>query len=135
MPQDNPVAMIAYAMVQELATGLNYRNLRLHVDRQGDPALSKLLGYLSVDEQSHHNFFLKAIRLFMEHDRADTLRQVHRVLHNFAMPAIYELVDSRKRVAEIKALQIFDNYIYYKDVYQPVLAALGVTRREFKRCG
>ena len=134
LPQDHPVAMIAYAMVQELATGLNYRNLRLHVDAQGDPALSKLLGLLSVDEQSHHGFFLKAIRLFMEFDRADTLRQVHRVLHNFAMPAIYELVDSRKRVAEIKALRIFDDYIYLKDVYQPVLAALGVTRQEFKRC-
>jgi hypothetical protein len=57
-----------------------------------------------------------------------------RVLHNFAMPAIYELVDGRKRVAEIKALRIFDNYIYLKDVYQPVLAALGVNRQEFKRC-
>ena len=45
------------------------------------------------------------------------------------------MVDSHKRVAEIKALKIFDNYIYFKDVYQPVLAALGVTRQEFKRCG
>ena len=134
LPQDHPVAMIAYAMVQELATGLNYRRLRAHVDRQGDPALSKLLGFLSVDEQAHHSFFLKAIRLFMEHDREGTLRQVHRVLHNFAMPAIYDMVDSRKRVAEIKQLRIFDDYIYLKEVYHPVLAALGVTRQEFKRC-
>ena len=38
--------MIAYAMVQELATGLNYRNLRPR-GPAGDPALSKLLGFLA----------------------------------------------------------------------------------------
>jgi acyl-[acyl-carrier-protein] desaturase len=50
MPHDSPVGMLVYAMVQELATGLTYRNLRRLVDREGDPALSKLLGYLGVDE-------------------------------------------------------------------------------------
>jgi acyl-[acyl-carrier-protein] desaturase len=134
VPQDHPVAMICYAMVQELATGLNYRNLRRHVDQQGDPALSKLLGLLSVDEQSHHNFFLQAVQLFLRYDRADTLRQLHRVMHNFAMPAIYELADSRKRVEEIKALKIFDDFTYLKQVYLPILEALGVGRQEFKRC-
>ena len=92
------------------------------MDAEGDPALSKLLGFLSVDEQSHHDFFLKAVRLFMEHDRPARCGSVHRVLHGFAMPAIYELVDGSQRVADIKALQIFDDYIYLKEVYHPVLA-------------
>jgi hypothetical protein len=74
------------------------------------------------------------VRLFLEHDRPDTVRQVRRVLHNFAMPAIYEMADGPRRVEAIKALQIFDDRIYFRDVYQPVLAALGVSRPELRRC-
>jgi acyl-[acyl-carrier-protein] desaturase len=134
MPEDHPVGAFSYAMVQEMATGLNYRRLRRHVDQQGDPALSKLLGYLSVDEQAHHSFFLRAIRLYLEFDREDTLRHLHRVMHTFAMPAIYELADGQKRVNEIKALKIFDDFIYMQEVYMPILDALGISRKEFKRC-
>src|SRR4051812_44504653 len=40
LPHDSHVAMIAYAMVQERATALNYRNLRRRArERGGDPAL------------------------------------------------------------------------------------------------
>jgi acyl-[acyl-carrier-protein] desaturase len=133
MPLDSAVGMLAYAMVQELATGLNYRNLRRRVEREGDPALCRLLGLLSVDEQAHHNFFLRAVQLFLDHDREETLRQLRRVLHNFAMPAIYELADGRRRVEAIKALGVFNDEMYFREVYQPVLAALGVSRPELRR--
>lgn len=133
VPHDSPVAMLAYAMVQELATGLNYRNLRRSVEEQGDPALSRVLGLLSVDEQAHHNFFLKAVGLFLQHDRAETLRQLRRVLHGFAMPAIYEMSDGRRRVEAIKSLGVFNDQMYFRDVYQPILAALGISRPELRR--
>ena len=133
VPHDSPVGMLAYAMVQELATGLTYRNLRRQVEGEGDPALCCLLGLLGVDEQAHHNFFLKAVRLFLRHDRAATLRQLRRVLHNFAMPAIYELADGRGRVEAIKALGVFDDGLYFREVYQPILAALVVSRPELRR--
>lgn len=135
VPHDSPVAMLAYAMVQELATGLNYRRLRRRVDEVGDPALSKLLGLLAVDEQAHHHFFLEAVRLFLRHDRPGTLRQLHRVLNNFAMPAIYEMADGRRRVEAIKALRVFDDDIYVREVYLPTLDALGVSRPEFRKSG
>src|SRR5579884_951083 len=96
VPHASPVGMLGYAMVQELATGLTYRNLMRHVGPTDDPALAKLLGYLGVDEQAHHRFFQSAVRLFLDHDRAETLRQLRSVLHNFAMPAIYEMVDGRR---------------------------------------
>jgi acyl-[acyl-carrier-protein] desaturase len=133
VPHDSAVGMLCYAMVQELATGLNYRNLRRQVSERDDPALCKLLSFLSVDEQSHHHFFLKAVRLFLEHDRDGTLKQLRRVLHNFAMPAIYEMADGRRRVEAIKALGVFNDQLYFNEVYQPVLAALGVTRPELRR--
>jgi acyl-[acyl-carrier-protein] desaturase len=133
VPHDSPVAMVCYAMAQELATGLNYRNLKRHVRHQDDPALSKLLGFLSVDEQAHHSFFMKMVRLFMEHDREGTLRELRRVLHNFAMPAIYEMADGRRRVEAIKSLGVFNDQLYFHEVYQPILNALGVTRPELRR--
>src|SRR3954467_3575868 len=43
-PPDNPLGMLVYAMVQEEATFLNYRNLRDRVTALGgDPALEKAL--------------------------------------------------------------------------------------------
>jgi acyl-[acyl-carrier-protein] desaturase len=133
MPQDSAIGMIIYAMVQELATGLNYRNLRRHVDEEGDPALSKLLGYLSVDEQAHHSFFLQAVKLFLQHDREATLVELYKVLHQFSMPVIYQMFDGHARVEAIKALRVFDDQLYFEKVYQPVLAALSVTRQELRR--
>jgi acyl-[acyl-carrier-protein] desaturase len=133
MPHNNVVAMLGYAMVQELATGLIYRNLRRVVDLEGDLALSRVLNYLSVDEQAHHSFFLRAVQLFLEHDRAGTLRQLHSVLHQFAMPAIHELADSRTRLVAIQELHVFDHEHYLHQVYEPILVALGVSRQELRR--
>ena len=72
-------------------------------------------------------------RLFLQHDRAGTLEQLYRVLHNFAMPAIYELVNGKQRVEAIKSLQVFNDDIYFREVYRPILAALGVGRPELRR--
>jgi hypothetical protein len=44
------------------------------------------------------------------------------------------MADGPRRVEAIKALQIFDAPIYFRDVYQLVLAALGVSRPELRRC-
>ena len=136
LPHDSPVAMLIYAMVQELATGLNYRNLRRRrLGGHADPALSKLLGFLGLDEQAHHDFFYRAVRLHLGDDRAGTLGQLRRVLDTFAMPALEGLADGRRRVEAIRALGVFDHQTYYREVYHPILEALGVTRPELRRCG
>ena len=133
LPHDNVVAMLAYAMVQERATALNYRNLRRRTrERGGDPALEKLLMLLAVDEQTHHNFFLNSVRLYLGHDRDGTLEQLRRVMHVFAMPAIYGLADGRQRVARIKELEIFNDELYVREVYLPILEDLGVRRSEMR---
>ena len=48
------------------------------------------------------------------------------------MPAIYALADGAQRIAAVKALRIFDDDIFYQDVYLAVLAALGVERSEMR---
>jgi acyl-[acyl-carrier-protein] desaturase len=133
LPHDSHVAMIAYAMVQERATALNYRNLRRRaMECGGDPALEKLLMLLAVDEQAHHSFFLKYVQLYLEQDRQSTLEHLRRAMNTFSMPAIYALADGRQRVARIKELEIFNDELYYREVYLPVLESLGVQRSEMR---
>jgi acyl-[acyl-carrier-protein] desaturase len=133
LPHDSHLGMLVYAMVQERATGLNYRNLRRRVQEcGGDPALSQLLMLIAVDEQAHYHFFQECVQLYLKHDPPATLEQLRRVMNNFAMPAIDELADGRQRVARIKGLEIFDEDIYYREVYLPVLEALGVERSEMR---
>jgi acyl-[acyl-carrier-protein] desaturase len=133
MPHDNVVAMLSYAMVQERATALNYRNLRRQTkEKGGDPALEQLLMFLAVDEQTHHSFFRDAVRLYLTLDRDGTLEQLRRVMNGFAMPAIYGLADGRQRVAKIKELGIFDDKAYLHEVYFPILSDLGVQRSEMR---
>lgn len=133
LPQDSHLGMLIYAMVQELATWLNYRNLRQRViERGGDPALVKLLMYVSVDEKAHYGFFRDCVQLYLKHDPQGTLEQMRRVMNAFNMPAIDDLVDGRRRVAAIKELGIFDEDMYYREVYLPILESLGVTRSEMR---
>jgi len=133
LPHDSHVAMIAYAMVQERATALNYRNLRRQADeRGGDPALERLLMLLAVDEQAHHGFFRECMRLYFKHDPQTTLEHLRRVMNGFAMPALHLLADGRQRAARVKELGIFDEDQYYREVYLPILADLGVERSEMR---
>jgi acyl-[acyl-carrier-protein] desaturase len=133
LPHDSHLGMLVYAMVQEVATWLNYRNLRVKAEeRGGDPALSKLLTLISVDERAHHSFFRQCLELYLKFDRETTLEQLRRVMNDFAMPAIHEMADSRRRIAQIKSLEIFNEDIYYREVYLPLLEALGVDRREMR---
>src|SRR5206468_1926636 len=87
LPHDSPQGMLIYAMVQELATFLHYRNLRAKVG-DADPALSKLLDLIAIDERAHHTFYRRVVQLFMEIDRPTTVEQLRRVLLTFAMPAV-----------------------------------------------
>jgi len=136
LPQDSAPGMLIYAMTQELATWVHYRNLRKRVRFEGgDPALSRLLDLIAIDERAHHTFYLRVVQAFLEIDRPATLEQLRRVLHGFAMPAVHLLADSAQRVAQIKALHIFDEETYMREVYEPILEALAVKRRELRPFG
>src|SRR5262249_11809034 len=58
LPHGSQLGMLVYAMTQELATFLSYRNLRLRLEERGDDAaLNKLLRLVAVDERAHYEFF------------------------------------------------------------------------------
>jgi acyl-[acyl-carrier-protein] desaturase len=134
LPQDDHLGMLVYAMVQEEATFVNYRNLRDRTNTLGgDPALEKILYYLAIDEKSHHSFFRDCLKIYLEYDRPAVLEQLRRVMNDFQMPAIHDLLDeSKKRIAAIVELELFDVDMYYRDVYLPILNMLGVSRQELR---
>jgi acyl-[acyl-carrier-protein] desaturase len=134
LPHDSQLGMLAYAMVQEHATFINYRNLRHRCMEKGhDPALEKLLQFLSIDEAAHHGFFFNCFQIFLEHDRDSALTALRRVMNEFAMPAIGDLLEgSRQRLQGVQHLQIFDADIYYREVYLPIIRELGITRQEMR---
>jgi acyl-[acyl-carrier-protein] desaturase len=133
LPRDSGLGMILYGMVQELATWLNYRNLRHRVDEVGDPALSRILGFVTVDERCHHDFYKRIAQMYLERDRRGTLEEFRKVVQSFAMPALHMLADSRQRVAEVKSLNIFDEDIFFRDVIRPLLETLGVSWSELRQ--
>jgi acyl-[acyl-carrier-protein] desaturase len=134
LPFDNSRAMVCYTMVQELATWLHYHNLRERLAAEGgDAALDAALKLVAIDERAHYDFFRKLVALYLEDDREGTLEQLRRVVNHFAMPAVHMLADSRKRTEEVKSLRIFDYDIYYYQVFEPVVKALGLDKSDLRR--
>jgi acyl-[acyl-carrier-protein] desaturase len=134
LPYDNARAMVCYTTFQELATCLHYVNLRKVVEAGGgDPALVKVLQLLAIDERAHYDFFRRLVALYLEDDRPGTLEQLRRVVNTFKMPAVHLLADSRQRMEDVKSLRIFDEDIFVYEVYEPILARLGVRKAELRR--
>jgi acyl-[acyl-carrier-protein] desaturase len=133
LPHDSALGMVMYGMIQELATWLNYRNLRSKVDEIGDPALSTLLRFIYVDERAHHDFYRRITLLYLERDREGSVEELRRVISSFNMPALSLMADSRQRVEAIKAMKLFDVDIFYRDIVRPVLDMLGISWAEFRQ--
>jgi acyl-[acyl-carrier-protein] desaturase len=133
LPTDSAHGMVIYAMVQELATWLHYRNLRAKIKECGeDPALSKLLQLIATDEMCHHSFYKDLVLVFLETDRAATLKELEACLHHFSMPATHLIPEGIRRQAAVQSLHIFDAEIYFRDVYTPILEVLDVKKSELK---
>jgi len=134
LPHESQLGMLAYAMVQEQATFINYRNLKQRIQAKGgDPALETALSFITVDEAAHFGIFKQFFEAFMEVDRDAALAALRPVLNQFQMPAIHDLLDeSAKRIARVRELEIFNEEIFFRDIYQYLLENLGVTKAEMR---
>lgn len=129
---NDPLASVIYTMFQELATKLHYRNLRA-VAGGRCPALDKVLDLVMIDEAAHAQFFRQLVGIYLEADREATLEQFRTVANTFSMPADSLLADGRQRVAAVKALKIFDEQVFFNEVFTPLLQKLGLTRADLRR--
>lgn len=135
LPFDNPRQMIIYTMIQELATWLNYWNLKEIVDKEGDGALSRALHLISADEKTHYNFFRKGVKVFLEHEPEETLRDIAFVFQQFEMPAHSLIPGWDEKAAKIHAAGIYGPRQYLTKVYFPILKDLNLTRKELEAAG
>jgi acyl-[acyl-carrier-protein] desaturase len=134
LPYDNARGMLIYTVFQELATKLHYTRLCEIVRREGGcPALEKTLSLVAVDEAAHADFFRRLTAVYLEYDREGTLEQMRRVVNSFQMPSVHMLTDGMQRANEVKDLNIFTDEIFLQQVFEPVIAKLGVSRRELRR--
>src|SRR5205085_1765680 len=130
LPFDHPRQMIIYTMIQELATWLNYWNLKQYIEskEEGDQALSRALHLISADEKTHYNFFRKGVKIFLEFEHEETLADIKYVFDNFQMPAHTLIPGWDERAKQIHAARIYGPREYLTKVYQPILDDLGLTR-------
>jgi acyl-[acyl-carrier-protein] desaturase len=134
LPQGDHLGMLAYAMVQEHATFINYRNLKHRAQAKGgDPALEKLLSFVSIDEAAHYGLFKSLFELFLKTDRETALAALRPVLNQFQMPAIHDLLDENaRRIAGIRNLEVFNEEIFFRDVYNHFMNVLGISKAEMR---
>jgi acyl-[acyl-carrier-protein] desaturase len=134
LPHHSALGMLAYAMVQEHATFLNYRNLRQRLpSKGGDPALDRILGFVMVDEKAHYGLFKSFYELFLKLDRESAVTALRPVLNQFQMPAIHDLLDENaRRIAQVRDLEVFNEEIFFRDVYGHFLEVLDITKAELR---
>jgi acyl-[acyl-carrier-protein] desaturase len=130
LPYPNARQMMVYTVFQELATGLNYRNLRRKAIEQKDEALSTALSFIARDESAHYQFFQDGVKLYLQADRDGTLRDIAHVLSTFRMPAQDLIPDWEHRGQTIVGEKVFSDRIFFKDILRPVLSVLGTSREE-----
>jgi acyl-[acyl-carrier-protein] desaturase len=134
LPYDNPLGMLCYTTLQELATRVHYLRLRDQVKLAGGcPALEKALSLVATDEAAHADFFRKLLEIYLSYDRDGTLEQLRRVINTFKMPAVHMLADSKKRMGDVLRLDIFSEMLFVTEVYNPVVQKMGIRRSELRR--
>jgi acyl-[acyl-carrier-protein] desaturase len=135
LPFDHPRQMMIYTMVQELATGLNYTNLRRRAEEEGDGALAGLLRWVAADESAHYNFFRKGVKAYLELEPEATVADLKYVFDHFSMPARALIPGWEERSREIDAAGIYGPRMYFQKVRRPILEDLGISRQQLKDAG
>lgn len=135
MPFHHPRQMIIYTMIQELATGLNYTNLRRRAEAEGDEALARTLRWVAADESAHYNFFRKGVKAYLALEPDETIADIKFVFDNFAMPAQYAIPDWEERGRQIEEAGIYGPRMYLQKIRLPILEDLGITRQQLKHAG
>ena len=135
LPFETPRQMIIYTMVQELATAINYTNLRRRAEDEKDEVLSRTLRWVSADESAHYNFFRKSVKAYLLLEPEETVADLKFVFDNFAMPAHALIPDWEKRGEAIENAGIYGPKMYLAKIRRPILDDLNIGRTMLKAAG
>lgn len=135
LPFETARQMIIYTMVQELATSINYTNLRRRAEEEHDEALARTLRWVSADESAHYNFFRKGVKAYLSLQPEETVADIKYVFEHFTMPAHALIPEWEERGAAIEASGIYGPKMYLAKIRRPILDDLGITRQQLKDAG
>jgi acyl-[acyl-carrier-protein] desaturase len=135
LPFDTPRQMIIYTMIQELATGINYTNLRRRAESEGDETLARTLRWVSADESAHYNFFRKGTKAYLALEPEETVKDIKFVFEHFAMPAHALIPNWEARGEMIEEAGIYGPKMYLSKIRRPILDDLGISRADLKAAG
>gem|GEM_PF-271703 len=128
LPFDHPRQMVAYTMIQELATFWNYRNLEKIATKEKDWALVGALRLISVDERVHYNFYRNAVKEWMKHDDQGMVEDLKYVFDNFIMPGKSQIPGYDESARILAKTGIYGPREYVKLVKNPILEDLGLDK-------
>jgi hypothetical protein len=72
------------------------------------------------------------VSIYLDDDREKTIEQLRLVFNTFYMPADKLLTDGPRRIAAIREMGIFDEGLFYNNVYTPLMSRLGLTRNDLR---
>jgi hypothetical protein len=117
LPFEHPVQFFAYALVQEKATQVYYRQLRAVID---EPVLADVLTRLSRDEARHFTFMADVVARYLRHQGDAVVEPIRDVVATFRMP----LADTMRGYWRW-ALKIADTARYdHTDAYDSLIQVL-----------
>jgi acyl-[acyl-carrier-protein] desaturase len=132
MPFDEPRTMLVYGALQERTTWMIYRKHLEAAEQAGDEVLATIYRHISKDEAAHASFYQRVLQVSLEEDREGTLRDIHRVMTAFRMPADDLVPGYEGRVELMRSVGI-DRSTFLKEALFPILSRLGITLRDVAR--
>ena len=121
--------MTAYGMIQELTTYVFYKKHKQVALDRGDELLATIYGLAARDEIAHFGFYAAVARVLLEEDADGMKRDLAHVFKHFKMPA-YDLVPDYEDRIVVMRMAGMDRGAFVREVWLPVLKAIGVTRAE-----
>jgi len=117
-PQDLPVQIFTYTVIQEKATQLYYQMLGHVVE---EPVLKALLGRIQKDEAKHFAFYADLLETYIEDLGPDTLPAIQEALQAFKMPLAEQLDNYWRWSLEIaEAAGGYDHTAAFKELVRVV---------------
>ncbi len=130
LPFDTVRRMTIYGVFQEQATFVIYARQEKRARELGDGCLATIFRLSARDERAHAGFYQEVVRVMLEEDRAGTIADIGLVARSFEMPGVRLVPDYERRVEVMREEGRMDRGVFFAKVLFPVLAQLGVTRRE-----
>lgn len=120
----DPLEVFAYTSAQELATRIAHQATG---QKSGDPALAKIMAFVSRDENFHHVFYRALVKAVLDAAPELMLPAILNQFYSFAMPGD-GFDEFERRSAVIAAEGIFSVREYRDSVVKPLVAFWGVDK-------